>query len=216
MDGPVASRKRSGDRKGPSALRVILFLLAGVAFLITLVVGAGFLFFLTARDAPVTDADRGVLVTAERVAGFMDDFEPAPGAETVSKSLYIDGSCDVEYEYQDPNDEESIFLACTVTVERKKSDAIVTYGAEKYGIALGLKIQGDEIEQVEADHLLQWGDQSSCTILKYEGTPVGNVLVARKGRKVFALTLSGVYFEDAGSFQALVLPSLERLETYVP
>ena len=73
-----------------------------------------------------------------------------------------------------------------------------------------------EIEVVERNDLFEWGDRSRFTILKTDGQPFGNVFITRKGKHVFYVLISGVYFDDRESISDLLSEPLTRLSSYTP
>ena len=198
------------------ARRVLLIGLLGVGGVLALFAGGVAFFILSAEEMPVTDADRSVIVDVQRLATAMDDFKPAAGAGNYTKTRYVDGSYELDYEYEHPDDATPLYLSCSVSVEPTGSDARAAYAVIEFGLGVELKLEGGEMTQEAADHLFRWGDQSTCTILKSEGEPVGNFLIVRTGRRVLALTITGVYFEDSERFASLVVPVLERLKSYAP
>ncbi len=189
-----------------------LCLLLGVALL----VGLGALFVLTAKEEPPTDEERGLMVDAAAVAGLTGDFDPRPEFERLKKSRYLDGSHDIEYEYDGPSD-DAPYIQCTLTVERSLSDARTSYLATWGGAKIGPMISGEKnVAVVEQSDHFRWGDESRMAILQLDGQPVGNIFVARKGMKVFHVSIAGACFEDRQSFADLVEPVLERVERYKP
>ena len=64
--------------------------------------------------------------------------------------------------------------------------------------------------------LFRWGDESRCIVLRQVPNAVGNLFVARKGRKIFQLVVVGVAFDRGDEFKTLLTPVLQRLETYSP
>ena len=45
-----------------------------------------------------------------------------------------------------------------------------------------------------------------------DGTPVGNFLTAVKGKRVFMVTFSGVFFDDPVAIRDFLVPHLDALE----
>ena len=195
--------KRRGT-VGRRLLLVGLVILGGIA----LVVAAGAFFILTAQEIPVTDADRAMLITIEDLAPWIE-VTPDPSAATLKKLRYVDFSHDLTYEYED----EEMYLDCEITVERKLSDAVTSYHFLNAGMRVGLSIA---MTLVDADHLLEWGDASKCSIIQYEDEPVGNYFITRRGTRIFTFLITGAYFDDPSLFSGLLTPFLEKLDSYEP
>jgi len=162
------------------------------------------------------DRDHAVLLKASDLKAFIDDLSVDPAAERVSKTHYLDGSFDVEYEYDPPGD-DGFYLNCIVDRERNSRDARTTYTAYQWGASLGISLAsgpGPTLKEEERNDIFSWGDQSKFVIYTYEGNPVGNLFVTRKGKRVFCLQLTGIFFDDGEAFGELVVPKLEKLSAY--
>jgi hypothetical protein len=210
--GPIRPRKKS---KLPWILLLVIPL--GLLALIVFVVGMGAVYVLTAAEEEVTAEDRQLVVDIQALAGLMEDFVPDLSNETITKRRYFDRSYDIEYEYDDPNDDDEPYLYCCVTVERKHSDAITSYVAAWQTSRLGMAWGADaEVEVVERNDLFQWGDQSRFAIVKADGEPCGNLFVARKGKTVIDVMVGGVYFDEPEGFSGFVSPALSKIEKHRP
>ncbi len=63
--------------------------------------------------------------------------------------------------------------------------------------------------------IFSWPAKSKCSlVVDGEGEMVGNYFTCRTGRKTFEWIVTGIYFDDAESLGALLLPVLERLSGY--
>ena len=96
---PPARRKKSKN-----LWLVLLLVPLGLFAAVLLLVGAGALFVLTATEETPTEAERQLVVDAERVAEFSVDFASRKEHESIIKRRYIDRSFDIEYEYDDPDE----------------------------------------------------------------------------------------------------------------
>ena len=196
---------RTPPRKSKKVLWILLLIPGAIIALVLLVVVGGFLFIATGTEEPVTDEDRAVLVDINLVAEWMEDYIPQRRGEKITKTRYIDGSYDIDYEYDIPDDADAPYLNCTVTVEKNSTDALLSYGSIWGGGKIGMAMFSDvEIEVVERNDLFKWGDRSRFAILKSEGAPFGNMLITRKGRRIFFLLLSGIYFDDREAIGGLL------------
>jgi len=101
-----------------------------------------------------------------------------------------------------------------VNVGGKRSDAVVSQGAEKLALLYSLKAKG--IEEQEVKDFYRYGDSSSFYILKKEGEPVGNYFTVREGDKLYSLILSGMYFDDPKVWKEIIEPKLKRFSAYAP
>ncbi|MDP6903785.1 MAG: hypothetical protein QF406_05005 [Verrucomicrobiota bacterium] len=198
-------------RKSRTWLVVVLGL-AGAALLGVLVmVGTGSLFVLTAKEQPLSVKDRAALLTVEDVAPWVEGFSPDKSMESFSKKRYLDGSYEIDYEFDDPVNEEAPYVMCSIAVEPKVSDALISHKAMQAGINIGFAAEG-KVELVERNDLFQWGDASKFSLILSGGAPVGMVFSARKKRHVFLLSISGVYSDDSVAIEELLVKPLLALE----
>lgn len=198
----------------PRSRLVWLWLLA-IPAVPLLLVGAmaalGLVYVWTAKKVPVTGRDREMVLDIRALAARMEDFSPAPVRESIRKERYFDGSWEVEYEYDDPAD-SAPYLTCTVGWEPKVSDAAAGYLIMWHGATLGLRYGSDATLTVaERNDLFRWGDQSRLGILMLDGKPVGNVFVARKGKTMFSVLFSGVYFDEPDELAEMLEPVLGKI-----
>lgn len=96
-------------------------------------------------------------------------------------------------------------------MEPISSDALISYKGVQLGLNIGFNSQCGT-SQMERNDLFRWGDQSSFHVLYVHGAPIGNSFKAIKGKRVFMMTFSGVFFEDTTAIQELLQPRLDTLE----
>jgi hypothetical protein len=204
--------------KRMSAGKVILLVAGigtlGLVGLIVLVVGLGFLFVWSSTTEEVTDADRELVVTAQELADQGWDVKVNPAAETIEKTRYLDRTADIEYEYDSTDDEEPLYINCSVHAESSPKDARASYTAMQVSALTVLKLMGDNIEQVDRSDLFRWGDESKCGLIVSNGIYCGNYFFARQGTKIYCLMITGVCIEEEAELRQLLLPHLEKLENH--
>ena len=144
----------------------------------------------------------------------MEGYQPTEGGETWKKMKYIDRSTGIEYTFDQPTDNEAPYLDCSVSFERKRSDARVAYGAMWSGSRIGMPFVEGDVTTTERNDIFSWGDQSRFGVLSSDGHPTGNLFIARKGTRIFDLRIAGVYFDDGEAFGSLANPALEAMVRY--
>ena len=194
----------------PRKSRTWLFIVLSLAGAAVLVVGAGALFVLTAKEQPLSAKDKAALLTVEDVAMWMKDFSPNKSLESFSKKKCLDGSYEIEYEFDDPTNEDAPYVMCSIAMEPKASDALISYRAMQAGLNIGFGAE-EGVEQAERNDLFQWGDSSKFCLLETEGVPVGVVFSARKETRVFLISISDVYFDDSAAIEELLGEKLRAL-----
>ncbi len=216
---PVAhSAANSRPKKSKKGCCLVLVLIPTSLLLLAIgIAGIGFLFVYTAKSVEVTANDRQVILDINDLAEWMEDYSPESQGETYAKHRYIDGSYDVEYEYDRPLDSDAPYLSCSVTVEMNRSDARASYLSIWTGGKLGISLLGDSsVDLVERNDLFAWGDESKMALLTVDGVPLGNVFITRVGNTIFYLTISGLYFDEPELLDEFLSEKLSRLETYEP
>lgn len=214
--------RRERPKRRPSRVRSILFTCGIVSFVLLLACGglgtAIYVFFIREIEEPVTAGDRGLVITAERLAHFVPTLQPDPSRGNVRKVRHLDGSRELTYEYEAAEgDEKPLYVNHEIGVERSAEDARYAYGGLGIGTNIGLRLGGTgNLRQVERNELWRWGDDSRCVVLVNGDARVGNLFMARKGRRYFSLMIVGVYFEDRQAIQELLGPMLQRLDSYEP
>ena len=188
--------------------RPILAGVGGIVAFLALFVFLGLLDSWTASEAPLQETDYRYLPTIDDLGEWLQDFEPDPAYVSASKTIYTDGSYSLDYEYDDPED---LFFQATTNVERNPGDALTVYGGARVAYPATYAALDGDIELVDADELFQWGDRSMHVFLTNEGETFGQLFMTQKGRIVFSMTISGVYFDQPGDFEEFVLPYLEAL-----
>lgn len=218
---PVPLRHRPTPRPTPRKARprpwlwILILLPVGIAATLGAVVGLGALFNMTGTSVALAAGERDLVVDISHLQGWMKDYAPNPAGETLSKTRYIDDSFEIEYVYDLPQDDEAPYLSYTVTFEPDESDASTTYVSLWGGTKVGFYVFGDvQVEVQEKNEIFRWGDESRFGLLRTGDRPFGNVFVAKKGKRVVYLLVSGIYFNDSESFSDFLTPYLEKLDAF--
>jgi len=182
----------------------------GVAFVALFLLGAAG----CGSEEPLSEADKGLFLRAADLAGYGFKYEDADSYEQFSKARQFDGAYELTYRFKTPAGERRpLFIYANVSVARSESDAALSESAGKMGVLIGLKGSGIEEREVR----MQPDDERGrLRLLLKGGKPVGNVFTARDGVKTYLVLLMGMSFEDAGDWQKLVEPKLQRLSRYAP
>jgi hypothetical protein len=199
--------------------RPLLFTCGVVGGVLLLVCGGlgTLLYFVFIRDIeePVTAADRELPISAEHLGRWVNGLGVDPTRGTLRKVRHLDGSRELEYEYESPDgSSHPLYVAHSIGVERSAQDASGAYGGLSIGTELEAHLSGKTLRQVERRDLWSWGDSSRCVVLYNGDDPVGNIFMARKGRRYFQLRIIGIYFENAKAINDLLGPFLRKLDSY--
>lgn len=196
-----APRQRSG-------LKLTLIVVPlGLLGLVLLIAVAGFVFEMTKKSVPVTAEDRAAIVDAKQVADRFEGIEVQADLGKYEKFSFLDGSEQLQYEYVAAD----LVVECTISTARTASDASAEYAVLWTSIGVGLKIGSGEtaVELEERNELFKWGDASRVGVVKHDGEATGIVIIARKGKTVIMLMISGVSFDDPEALGELLQTQVE-------
>ena len=199
--------------------RVFCLIVISVPVLLVLYIamffGFGYLYVANVQHLPVGQSEWDVVVDAQDIAKWLPDLEVSTSGEELKKIRHLDRSYEVNYEY-DPTD-ASVYITSSVSVERKLSDAIAGYLPLWTATRAGFMVSDNDDIDVEAlEDYFEWGDQSKTGLIRNAGEPHGHLFVARQGKKVVFLLVSGVYFDDAAMWAEFITPTLNSLSRYDP
>ena len=168
------------------------------------------------RKLNVQESDKTLFLRAKDLVDYGYGFPAIEKYESFSKAKAIDGSYDVEYEFETPDAEKQdrLFLYVLISVGKKKSDAKISQGGEKIALLYTLKAKG--IEEEEIPNFYHYGDSSSFYLLKKEGKPIGNYFTVREASKTYTVILSGMYFDDPQVWKEIMEPKLKQFSVYKP
>lgn len=179
---------------------------------LTGLVGGGAFFALTTREVPIGAADRQVAVQCEDFAPDLRS-PPIPELGTWTKERAIDGSLELDYAY----DDGELRLEYELSVDRRASDAVGTYGATL--AFLRVRINADEdtpLVLTARDDLLRWGDRSSCYVLSQGGAPRGYAFLGRQGKRTVLVIVRGPPLAEGRTLAKVLRPRLDAVAGYRP
>ena len=82
-----------------------------------------------------------------------------------------------------------------------------------FGFSFGLGFSGEPgVKRVPRNDLFRWGDKSEFSLLEADGLSFGNLFVGRKGKRVYMITVSGVYFDESKEIREFLGEKLRALE----
>ncbi|TDI38584.1 MAG: hypothetical protein E2P02_20410 [Acidobacteria bacterium] len=182
---------------------------------VALLLALGVLFKASGETLEPTREERALLLDIWHLSAWMAEYTPDLAGERMTKTRYFDDSYEIEYVYDLPDDEAAPYLTYSLTFESTEADARGTYTSIWGGTKIAFMMLGDtEVLVDERSELFQWGDFSRFGVLTTDGTPFGNVFLARRGSMVVYLLLAGVYFDERESVSELLMPYLEKLDGF--
>jgi hypothetical protein len=191
--------------------KILGIILGVVVCSVVVVIGLGALWLATATNVPVTDDDKRTIVRSIDLVPYFDEYSPVEEFESFEKIRYVDQSEELSYEYDSPKEDEP-YIAVTVTHDRNRSDANLTYSIEWSAQRLGLNIAGGDIGFEENSSFYSGGDRSRFADFTYDGESIGHLFVAQKGKSVYAFTITGFVMDDPTMWRELFDDRIAKLE----
>ena len=194
--------------------------LSTIIVVIASVVAAGLLFgfslahLFTGRGMPVDDtgAERRVVVSAEFLELYLDDYILRLDAERFRKTQFVNNRIDLRYDYVQDDAE----LHTRIFFEDKVEDAEVKYQQQQGNIRGMIKAHGSTAKPDVVNSMLTWGDESAFTVVTDAGELAGAYFIARKDERVFVFWMEGIDFRNTDVIAQQIQQSLSALETYDP
>jgi hypothetical protein len=196
-------------KKLPTVISVVLVV---IVLVLVSVVGIGVLAIKGVSTRPLVQSEKELLISASCLEPYGMD-APAPElCETYSAKRNLDGSLGLEYEYdsdKNPKRKDVLYVTSEVEINPTLKDAresfTISIAAYKVGMSLGggLRVDASPVS-------LALGDQNYWAVIKRDQTPLGNVVVVRKGNVVHSFIVIGLYFSDPEDLRSLLQPKLEK------
>ena len=176
---------------------------------VALVAGGAYWYVSNVEEIPVTQADREAMFDVADVAAAWDVVvDPDAAATTYTKWRYPDGTLWLEFVGEHETDAEYVWVYSSLDVESTSADA-----ASLYHITA---LEPSEFE-TERDEGFTWGDRSRFRhLLDDDGARVGWSLLAKRGKKVIEIIVTGLVFDPADDPLHFVAPFLERMAAHEP
>jgi hypothetical protein len=186
------------------AWKILLVVLAVLATLAVMSLGAWGMF--VGFEGPVRPQDQDVLVTFDRFAEKVPGLTKVPNSETTRRLRFIDGSLEIEYEYEG----DHLSISSSVNHERTTRDARQLFTMVRLALPAASKLVTD-VQFVPRNDLYS-GTDVYCVAMVSSGTSAGHAFVVLDGKNVFTLVIGGAFLSDPGEFRALVQPRLDAMK----
>ncbi len=178
-------------------------------------------FFLTlflfscSKKQSVDYLNYDILTTAKEICLFYDFPLDTTGVhETAEIVTFYDKSYELKYSYDylETNEYNPLFYSIKIEVENSIEEATRDFNLNKVALKTTNKTIGLELEEI--DSLILPGDQNYYAIRTKDKSPNGIFLIIRKNKVVYTLIMSGLYSSDNSLLNDLILPKIEKLETF--
>jgi hypothetical protein len=171
-----------------------------------------FALFVGCMSTGVRDHEEVYLITiADLAAQGVDIGTPSQAGENYTARRYVNGTNEVEYEYDSENDPENsgiIVFYSEADFLRNESLAITAFDDAVEAYLFGAALGGNSVEVREVPDTFTLGDQNYSAVFDSDGYRVGNLVVTRKGNMVYSFILIGPYIDRKAVLQNLIGPKL--------
>lgn len=207
-----ASMHRSGANpsEAPRKSRIGWIVVAVLGGLMV-VAGGGYVLFglMVGSTVDLEPGDASRVITAADFRDHYalgDELTIVESRETLTRTEYIDGSYDVDYEYEAPDG--LFYLSCALSHSRTADDARNYYTGATLSLDIAFRTFGDGVEAEDADAFPALGDQQKAGWLSFEGQRTGAYVVVQNDEDVLTFIMSG-YELDETSVQELLAPIID-------
>ena len=202
-------------RAWPWLLALVPCAAIGTALLLA---GLGVVFNASGRSVAPSEAERSLLLTVEELGPWLPPgFIPDPADGRAVRTDYQDGSTELVYVYDAPDEAEAPFVAHSIRFEPSDAVARGTLRSQWGGTELGFWYgdEGFEVEEREPS-AGAWGDESRFAVLRRRGVAFGNAYAARRGGVVVYVLLAGIAFDQETSLRSVLGSTLAGLDGFTP
>ena len=166
-------------------------------------------------ERTVTDRERGLLLTADRLAAYLGDLRPHRECEKFTAAQSVDGTFHVKYEYADPA--YGLSILCKAYIHPSEDDAANACESSAQLLRGALGWDPNAQQRVnDRNEFYRWGDQSYYSEIARDVKRAGFGFYARSGAKRFSLTIYGLIFEDTAAIKEALQTPLANLLAYEP
>ena len=161
---------------------------------------------------PVTERERAMFLEAADLAEWGYEGEVRAQDEKVRHVRSFDGTRELTYEYESPDPQQPLYVNVSVTLQGNIVSARLQGVAQDVGIGIGLR-QGGVTERPMTGGQV-WGDASELEALMLGDDVVGHRFSARSGRRTYHLVMSGLYTDDAATWDEMIGPQMQAFLDY--
>ena len=161
----------------------------------------------------VSDKEKTLLITIEDLEEYDIKYSNEYKGDYLKRS-YKEGSWEVNYEYDPPDNPNitTLYLTSTVEFEKNTDEAKDTYNQGLLMYKGGALLSDGVLE--EQPDFINLGDETFIGFLKKDNAIIGNLVVIRRENKIHNLLISGLYFEDKSQLEELLTPKLLIMDKY--
>lgn len=146
----------------------------------------------------MSESERALLIPVSDMERYGARCLNPDAAESYSAKRNLDGSLELEYEYDWEEDDEGappVWIVSEAEINANAEDASESLEYRVKAYALGIAASGADVDVVEDADLFPWGDEAYAARTVSEGYTLGNIVVVRQGRTVLSLLTLGLDLE---------------------
>lgn len=175
-----------------------------------------YILFLSCSSDKVSNISKYPIITSikELSNNYDINLDRSGDYETCTTTKYLDGSFELDYEYDltDTYDFDPLFYSITIESQPTAKDAKDIFRFGKKTILTVNDLSGFGIEEVNSIPII--GDEYYYALRTLEGENNGFLFMIRRQNIVYTLITSGLYSTDHSIITDLVLPDIENLSDF--
>ena len=140
---------------------------------------------------------------------------PTQDGENFVARRYINGTTEVEYEYdsdQDPGNSTLVIFYSEADTHRNADRAREAFHDAVDAYLLGAEFGNNDVQVIEVPGSFTLGEQNYSAIFQSNGVNMGNLIVAQEGNLVYSFILGGPYIQYKQTLVNLIGPKLEPFQ----
>ena len=154
-----------------------------------------------------------LLITIKDVANQgVDVGTTSSDGENYVTRRYLNGTTEVEYEYDSDNDPANsslVIFYSEADTHRNDDLARDAFHDAVDAYLLGAEFGNSDVQVVEVPGSFTLGEQNYSAVIQSDGVNMGNLVVTQKGNLVYSLILGGPYIQYKQTLINLIGPKLE-------
>jgi len=165
---------------------------------------------ISCTKGPIKKRDKPLLITTPDIIDLGYSIKKYKQYEKMSRTKFLDGSIEIEYELDMPdNKESSVYIYNSISIDTDLKDARHEYKILKFTHMKVLKSE-------ESKKFFSYGDESFFAYIINNKEKTGTLFLARKGKKIYSLITGGIVFDNKKEWISLVKPKLDYMTKYKP
>lgn len=167
-----------------------------------------------AKTKEINPNEYPFLLTAKDLQIYDIALDLSGASEKAYQKKWINGACDIKYEYdrRDGDNFDPLFFSVKLEIDKSIAKAKETYRDGLEVITKMSSVAGMPCSEIK--NKIKWGDENYYALRLKEGNPVGMIFTGRSKNKVYTIIMAGLYSSDHSLMTDLVIPKLQSIDSF--